>query len=263
MAIDNNVAALRQISGLFADGTATGLADSELLDRFLAQGDAAAFEALQVRHGPMVMSVCRGILRNPNDAEDAFQATFWLLAAASELIQGVLKSMFVSTLKLGSAIALLGVAFVGSVAVVAQQSPATGNAQPAAQQVPKSASKEPPVVERRVINKKVSDFPDKTDLSTPETAQAAWFRTSARMDDQALQELSWLRWGPRDFQQMQRIRKRDPKETEVFNKAQLNAEILEVTIFRKRLGVSDQQAGLSTSESRKKRLRSMSTPRRD
>ncbi len=141
--------------------------------------------------------------------------------------------MFLSTLKLGSAIALLGVALVGSVAVVAQQGPATGNAQPATQQAPKSASQEPPVVERRVINKKVSDFPDKTDLSTPESAQAAWNRAWARMDDQALLELSWVKWGPRDIQRMQRARESNPKETEVFNKAQLNAEILEVTIRRK------------------------------
>ncbi len=155
-------------------------------------------------------------------------------AAASELAHEVLKTMFLSTLKLGSAIALLGVTLVGSVtvAVVAQQGLATRNAQPATQQAPKSASKEPPVVERLVINKRVSDFPDKTDLSTPETAQAAWFRTSARMDDQALLELSWVKWEPRDIQRMQQLRNRDLKETEDFNKAQLNAEILEVTIYR-------------------------------
>ncbi len=79
MAIETNGTALQQIHGLFAEGTATGLADSQLLDRFLARRDAAAFEALIIRHGPMVMSVCRGILRDPNDAEDAFQATFLLL----------------------------------------------------------------------------------------------------------------------------------------------------------------------------------------
>jgi RNA polymerase sigma factor (sigma-70 family) len=45
--------------------------------------DPAAFEALVGRHGPMVLSVCRGILKDPNDAEDAFQATFLILVKKS------------------------------------------------------------------------------------------------------------------------------------------------------------------------------------
>ena len=79
MAIETLGAALRQINRLFADGVVTGLSDAQLLDRFLAERDAAAFEMLVARHGPMVLSVCRGVLRNPDDAEDAFQATFLVL----------------------------------------------------------------------------------------------------------------------------------------------------------------------------------------
>jgi len=73
-------AALRQIHQLFEEGTIAGLSDARLLDRFRKLRDAAAFEILVGRHGPMVLAVCRGILIDPADAEDAFQATFLLLA---------------------------------------------------------------------------------------------------------------------------------------------------------------------------------------
>jgi cobalt-zinc-cadmium efflux system membrane fusion protein len=50
--------------------------DPELLDSFSHQRDESAFEALVRRHGPMVLGLCLRILRNEQDAEDAFQATF-------------------------------------------------------------------------------------------------------------------------------------------------------------------------------------------
>jgi len=89
-----------------------------------------------------------------------------------------------------------------------------------------------PEVQRRAINKRVADFPEQIDLSMPESALAAWNRACARMDDQAPLELSWIKWGHRDSEQMEKSRRSHPKETEAYNKAMLNAEIIEVATYR-------------------------------
>src|SRR5262245_50017282 len=64
---------------LFVEGTATGLSDPELVARFVEARDGEAFAALVLRHGPMVLSVCRGTAGSGGSADDAFQATFLVL----------------------------------------------------------------------------------------------------------------------------------------------------------------------------------------
>jgi RNA polymerase sigma factor (sigma-70 family) len=66
------------------DGTDT--LDADLLKRYVRHGDASAFEALVRRHGPMVLAVCRRVLCNTHDAEDAFQATFLVLVSKASTI---------------------------------------------------------------------------------------------------------------------------------------------------------------------------------
>jgi RNA polymerase sigma factor (sigma-70 family) len=67
---------LHHLRSLVTAPDAVGLSDAELLERFLGRRDEAAFEVLVRRHGPMVLNVCRRILHDPHDVEDAFQATF-------------------------------------------------------------------------------------------------------------------------------------------------------------------------------------------
>jgi RNA polymerase sigma factor (sigma-70 family) len=79
-----------ELQSLLRDGVATGLTDQELLERFATfrnQSGEIAFAALVARHGPMVMNVCRRMLRNAADADDAFQATFLVLVRRAGAIR--------------------------------------------------------------------------------------------------------------------------------------------------------------------------------
>ncbi len=78
---------LRHIRGLAADPRINERTDGALLRTFLSGNDPSAFEALLRRHGPMVLRVCRRALGNAHDAEDAFQATFLVLAQKARSIR--------------------------------------------------------------------------------------------------------------------------------------------------------------------------------
>src|SRR5262249_43893602 len=91
MAVARSQAVSRHLQTLFNQGAIGALTDGELLERFMAhRGEEvaeAAFAALVERHAPMVLDVCRDVLGNVHDAEDASQATFLVLARKARSIR--------------------------------------------------------------------------------------------------------------------------------------------------------------------------------
>ena len=80
----------RQLDALCRLGAIGAATDGQLLEHFLGDdGNAAeaAFETLVRRHGPLVLERCRSILRDSHDADDAFQATFLVLARRADTIR--------------------------------------------------------------------------------------------------------------------------------------------------------------------------------
>lgn len=74
---------LRRIANTVDDGRL----DAELIERFVASQDEGAFARLVERHGPLVLGVCQRVLQNHHDSEDAFQATFLVLARKARHIR--------------------------------------------------------------------------------------------------------------------------------------------------------------------------------
>ncbi|HKA54581.1 MAG TPA: sigma-70 family RNA polymerase sigma factor, partial [Candidatus Binatia bacterium] len=79
---------IRKMGGTLVARGDAGLSDTQLLEQIrTGTEETAAFEAVVRRHGPMVLGVCRQVLRNEADAEDAFQAIFLTLSQKASSIQ--------------------------------------------------------------------------------------------------------------------------------------------------------------------------------
>src|SRR5271166_6442065 len=71
---------LHHLRHLIGSVPAAAMTDTQLLEQFVAHRDETAVEVLVRRHGQLVFGVCRRVLHNVHAAEDAFQATFLILA---------------------------------------------------------------------------------------------------------------------------------------------------------------------------------------
>src|SRR5690349_17526140 len=78
---------LQHLRKIVAAPTTRNSTDAPLPQAFVAERDQSAFAVLVQRHGALVMSVCRHVLRQEQDAEDAFQATFLVLARQAAAIR--------------------------------------------------------------------------------------------------------------------------------------------------------------------------------
>jgi len=76
------------VSRLLGSPDGESLPDGQLLHRYVTRRDDEAFTALVQRYGPLVLGVCNRVLHNTHDVEDAFQATFFVLARRADSLGG-------------------------------------------------------------------------------------------------------------------------------------------------------------------------------
>ncbi len=90
MASRQSDSVFRHVRRIFNLGAVGTVSDAQLLDWYISSRDEsaeAAFEELMLRHGPMVLGICRNLLQNADDAQDAFQAVFLVLANRARSIR--------------------------------------------------------------------------------------------------------------------------------------------------------------------------------
>ena len=129
-----------------------GLSNGQLLERFAAGREESAFAALLERHGRLVWGVCRHVLRQEQDAEDAFQATFLVLARKASSIR---KSESVASW-------LHGVAYRVSLKARARAAARRARALPAEREAPSGPPTEAALREvQAILDEEVSRLPAK------------------------------------------------------------------------------------------------------
>src|SRR5437868_3341293 len=87
MASEQAGSLLRHVRSLISAEATRALTDAQLLQRFVTYREESAFAPLLRRHSSLVWRVCRRVLHNEQDAEDAFQATFLVLARRASSIR--------------------------------------------------------------------------------------------------------------------------------------------------------------------------------
>ena len=86
MATGKGSAVVNQMRRRIGAETVAGLPEWQLVERFATTGDESAFEAIVARFGPMILGVCRRVLSDEADVDDAFQATFFVLVRKSRTL---------------------------------------------------------------------------------------------------------------------------------------------------------------------------------